>query len=491
MLNLEQYSEICKKCDKILLENSNNKARISIPWLHVLNEHPANLIQYEIIYKEDKIIYHTHFLNYLFSSIKILIKSIFKPITNQNRIRDNSVIFISHLLDPKDLNVDEDFYFGNLQNEIDKINKPNHLLLLNHTNLSSLFLNESSYKNNKTVFPEYLRFKYELKLRINLFRESIRLYFKSLSTKNDFLQKRIYKYASIQALNNGSLLSLRLYYYLFSLIKLNKINLLLTTYEGHSWERMAFAACNNKIKVKSVGYHHTIIFNRQHAIFREIKINYEPELIFTAGDYAKSYFININKNVYTLGTYKFNSLKESINKFPITNKNPTCLVLPDAIISEIIYIFRLVLNFSKDYKHINFIFRLHPAINKTDFINQYNEFAILPNNICFSNNDLNLDFEKSNWFMYRGSNSAIYALIMGLRPIYIAKENELTLDCLFNFNEWKKVVYNYEELLNVFNSDLKNIIDYNFINEMENDIKRAKSYFMPFNIKIFINNLFT
>ncbi len=60
---------------------------------------------------------------------------------------------------------------------------------------------------------------------------------------------------------------------------------LLVTYEGHAWERQAFAAARGvDPDIRCVGYQHTILFPRQHAIRRSLGWPFDPDVILTAGD---------------------------------------------------------------------------------------------------------------------------------------------------------------------------------------------------------------
>ena len=55
-LNQEKYEQLCKTCDYILEEFSDNISISSLPWLHVLNEHPTNLIKYSHIWEDEAVL---------------------------------------------------------------------------------------------------------------------------------------------------------------------------------------------------------------------------------------------------------------------------------------------------------------------------------------------------------------------------------------------------------------------------------------------------
>ena len=48
-----QYEKLCKACNDILLDSKENLIRQSIPWLHVLNEHPTALKKYNQLWLKE------------------------------------------------------------------------------------------------------------------------------------------------------------------------------------------------------------------------------------------------------------------------------------------------------------------------------------------------------------------------------------------------------------------------------------------------------
>ena len=39
-MNEQQYRQLCKACDRVLMEQVSTIERIAISWLHVIREHP-------------------------------------------------------------------------------------------------------------------------------------------------------------------------------------------------------------------------------------------------------------------------------------------------------------------------------------------------------------------------------------------------------------------------------------------------------------------
>ena len=68
-------------------------------------------------------------------------------------------------------------------------------------------------------------------------------------------------------------------------------------------------------------------------------------------------------------------------------------------------------------------------------IKQYKE------NITVSENNLNYDFKKNDFILYRGTAGVIDAVNFGLKPIYLKTENEISIDPLFEINNSYKINY--------------------------------------------------
>ena len=104
---------------------------------------------------------------------------------------------------------------------------------------------------------------------------------------------------------------------------------------------------------------------------------------------------------------------------------------------------------------INFTVRLHPAFKLEELKKKYNLFLKYPRIYLFSSKkNINKDFEKSNWVVYRGSGAAIFAIQNGLRPIYLKSPKEsLSIDPLNNISNGKKIISTYSDLINIINFD--------------------------------------
>ena len=118
-LNEEQYTNLTKECDRLLFASDTSLERVSIPWLHVIREHPVPLKKYEEIYFS----VYSEMLNKYARKLRnwvYLFYSLLKNLRNDGKSwyesdtlpNQTDVLFISHLQNIDHAGKAEDFYFG-------------------------------------------------------------------------------------------------------------------------------------------------------------------------------------------------------------------------------------------------------------------------------------------------------------------------------------------------------------------------------------------
>ena len=78
--------------------------------------------------------------------------------------------------------------------------------------------------------------------------------------------------------------NLRLSYQINLLASITKSKMVLITFEGHAWERVLIKTLKNTNPTIKIGaYQFSSITKYQHSIFRKLKKNYNPDIIFVSG----------------------------------------------------------------------------------------------------------------------------------------------------------------------------------------------------------------
>lgn len=487
-MNETQYKEICQICDELLLDANASLERVSTTWLHIIRPHPVFLTQYEDIFEKNvKCDWVIKLAKKKISTQLRIIVDLFKGclysrkalIGNNNFCGEAHIVFISHLVSLEMVN-DKDFYFGSLPEQLAEKGYKVILALIDHTGkLSQPKFENNEIKKNfiKLILPDSTKLSNELKLIKGQLKESYRL--KELAIKeNRGLKKDIIFRASQEVMTAGTRKALRIHSQVQEILENFKCNTLVTTYEGHSWERIAFSGARAINKdVRCIGYMHAPLFKFQHANTRLLKGNLDPDEIWTVGNSSQA---KLSKQMKYQGSINcVGSLKGSYTDnsgWRIENsKSEMILVVPEGIESECILLFELSLTCALADSSIGFIWRLHPLISVNDLRKKIKNFSRLPKNIKISDNTIEEDIKKSKWVLYRGSSAVLQAIISGVVPIYYRLNDEIEIDPLYDFN--KDIVENKDDLINVLSCNKINIENMNLLKD------HCKNYYKKFNIK--------
>ncbi len=488
--NQEKYKQLCKTCNSILVEFSNNISVSSHPWLNVLNEHPTTLEKYSSLWKERGVIKNllrkeiVFFIFYLFFK---LIFSIFSfPLYNQKKKSrpKKEVIFLSHLFKQDQIEEKEDFYFGKMPHLLNKFEITSQIIFQNHLRIPTFFFKKKIIEKSegqKTMLDEPSFSIYLLSL-IELVKAHLQIK-NQISKHTEFFVKRVLKEASIRTFSIDFYKALIFNHQIKKFLTQINPKIIITTLEGHPREKMLFFHARElDRKTLCIGYQHTILFPKQNSIFHYPNTNYMPNMIFTPGKInnevmLRSFSQDKKIQIVNVGSHRIYKHKKS--KEP-KRLNKNCLILPDGNLEDLKKFSQFISQIND--KDLNFIIRLHPAFSLLELQKKYKLFLNCPRNISFSEEkDINEDFKKSSWAVYRGSGAIIYAIQNGLRPIYLRPLDEsLSIDPLYKISKGKKIISTYLDLKNIINLDKG--LSISELNRQLEEIKRYNfDFFEPLN----------
>lgn len=447
-MNEEQYSQVCEACDRVLLDPEATLECMSIPWLHLLNEHPTNLSQYERLFEGRVSRFHR-----LLSAAKSLLSMAnaflkFTPSRRRPVLPPKAdVVVISHLLNLSQLGAAEDFYFGQLPEALVAQGNVTVVALRDHTGLGHQDTRCSwpTTMAPRVLLPGMLSGFDELRLKRRLLKEAGRLKRSASCAATDF-DRRVYETAADQAAGPAAMATLRLHIQVQKMVKNLRPSSIVVTYEGHAWERIVFAAARSvSPSIRCVGYHHAILFPRQHAISRALGRLFDPDIVCTAGHFTKEVLKRTSglhgTPLITVGTHRRENLKMPFSRKVAAPFVPACLVIPDGTIEECLLIFDFVLRVAITVPAVTFIIRMHPVMPFSVVMVRDERLRSLPANVQISHETIDVDFERSRWALYRGSGAAIRAAAAGLRPLYFKPSGEmLGIDPLYALQTWKRVI---------------------------------------------------
>lgn len=443
MLSEAQYLTLCDTCDAILQAPDASEACIAIPWLHVIREHPVFLEQYATLFVEPDSGQRSGLS--LRGLARFLIDRV-HAIAAAANVRESrnlpptdpagalDVLFVSHLLNEASAGKDDDFYFADWPRQLAQRGYASAVALINHTSSAVSALSAwPADAVRRMVFAPTLDVRGELRLALRVASESLRLRRLSART-NHPLARRVLARASVEALSPTTIAVLRIGAQIRALARGHAPRAIVLTHEGHAWERIVLGAVRQATPgVVGVAYQHALLFRLQHAVLRLLGPAYDPTAVLTSGEAATERFVAAFRDrgirVATAGTRR---APAAAGEGMRTADGSNCLVLPEGIASECDLLFTFSLECARLSPKTTFIWRLHPIISFKSLLARNPSLAARPSNVVLSTGSLEDDIAASAWTLYRGSTAVVQAVSAGVRPIYLRRAGEMTIDPLFS-----------------------------------------------------------
>ena len=503
----DQYHALCEACDRVLLAPDSTIERVAIPWLHVIREHPEVLKKYADLFEPGKDRWYSCQGVRIFRKKAGLLRQLGRevlsngsPWAGPERLPAGiDTLFVSHLLSPSQAGQADDFYFGNVPDELVAHKHRSVIALINYSRQSVASL-ASKWEGSavaRVILSDTTGIFDYIRLYRRLSTESIRLKNLAMQEKCDLL-RRVFIRASEEALSVSSVTTLRLASQVKELVGILRPKLVVVTHEGHAWERLAFASARMALPgIRCIGYQHAAVFRLQHAIRRNLAREYNPDQIFTAGMVGKKQLQRapgLNGSlVSVLGSNRiFKSVKTKgdcvIGRYRSEYSSKyACLVVPEAFAGECFLLFEFSLACAQLCPEIQFIWRLHPLVTFKSLLAQNWKLRNLPGNIVVSQATLEEDTVHCRWALYRGTTAIVQAVVAGLRPIYLRESGEMTVDPLFELKAFRAVVKTVSEFKEVTYMDMNS-----GFRSLESEKDEAKvyceSFYLPFDSGVLLDH---
>jgi hypothetical protein len=455
-VNERQYRQVCEACDQVLLSPDAGDATVAIPWLHVIRPHPMFLRHYEGMFSGPSRAGGEAWRR--LRSLASRMRSLVASVTNLGgwwsasatpEVRAD-VLFVSHLLNGDQAGGNSDFYFGVLPASLAERGYKVAVVLIDYTSrdASRLAASWAASAVPRIVLHHTLHPSAEWRLIARGRREARRLRRKVQQCRDAF-SSRLLNRAAIEAIGGAHLHALRLGEQLHALVKEMKPRALVTTYEGHAWERVVYARARDASPgIRCIGYQHAGLLNMQHAALRRLGARYDPDAIACAGAVSRDALAR-NSTLQGIAVEAIGSVRSLV---PVTAKKTgtartACLVLPEGNLEECRLLFGLSLQCARKDSSLQFIWRLHPNMRFDDLLRQHPEFGLRPGNVEVSTGALPEDIARCGWTLYRGSTAAIQAAAGGAFPVYLSQAGEISIDTLFELEGLRARVSSAEEFL--------------------------------------------
>jgi hypothetical protein len=442
-MNERQYQEVAEICDGILKEKPHNLARLSIAWLHIVREHPVFMRHYSGLFTGMVLKRRYHWFGFkrslketgriLRQLARAIVHSL-TPYTMSQTLAAADIVFVSHLVHSDQYEADSDIYFDKLPAFLSRQGFKVAVLLIDHTDNPRKHHQSRVTESGVTrlVLGDTLSFVEELRLLKLLSYTSARLLTK---TENKYLAARVRLAAAAEALSSSAMNTMRIAMQVASLVNQFNSKVLVTTYEGHGWERASYMAARERIPdLQCAGYQHAPLFRLQHSLQRLLYAACDPDTIFTSGLGSFKQLRNklADVDIRNLGSARAGcQILLSEAEFSARRQSPYCLVLLEGLVNESVMLAEFSLKCAKLLPDVTFIWRTHPILPMGILIKQCQQLKMLPANIRLSHATLEEDAVKSRWVLYKGSSAVISSVLAGAAPIYLDTGEEMTLDPLF------------------------------------------------------------
>ncbi len=455
-MNENQYRQLCEACDQVLLSRKAEDSTVAIPWLHVIRPHPMFLQQYEEVFGggPGAVGESLRRLRNLASRLRSLAASFSHPgpwwSANAQMHGGADVIFVSHLLNGEQAGTDNDFYFGSLPASLTARGYKVAVVLIDYTGLNpeKLAARWATSPVPRAILHHALDASAELQLIARGRREASRLR-NEAEESSDAFSRLVLARAATEARGGAQLHALRLGEQLHALVRALEPRTLITTYEGHAWERIVYARARDaQAGIRCIGYQHAGLLNMQHAAVRRLSPRYDPDTIACAGKVARD-ALRRHPSLQGIVVEAIGSVRSLVPAAPApgAGQRKACLVLPEGNVEECRLLFGLSLACARQDSSLQFIWRLHPNMCFEDLVQRHPEFAERPANVELSTASLPADIARSAWTLYRGSTAAIQAAAGGAFPVYLGLAGEIPVDTLIELDGLRKQINSADDYM--------------------------------------------
>lgn len=226
----------------------------------------------------------------------------------------------------------------------------------------------------------------------------------------------------------------------------------LTLYEGNSWEKCAWWGMKEvHPSCRVVGYQHTAVYPESQSLrqpFVDIRARSVPDLVLALGDRTLELMRRGHEphqaRLLSFGSFRGRPLQVAGPADPSTRH---ILVVPEGTPFEMTALFSFTSDCARRLPSCTFILRTHPQWPMARALTLAPPNLRDRPNIQISDRpSIADDFRRCSFVLYRGSSAVLYAVLHGLKPLYLSHESWFDVDPLFELTTWRESVSSPSEL---------------------------------------------
>ena len=330
------------------------------------------------------------------------------------------VLILSHLVNVKHIESQEDFYFGKLADDLNKAGFSVQTILINHCRAGEADVRQCR-RMNTTVLPAYFLPAKEAWLILKMFITSF-----SIPAMTDRLGRHLVRQARLSQFGNRALGDMRIGRLIARHIATRRPRIIVHTFEGHGWERIVNVVAHQMSPpAVTFAYQHAVLFPGERSINYLHNGGADPDVVMTTGPVTKERFLqsaqHSKKNTIVLGSVRSTSAGDR----PLSSLSGTCLLVPEGILDEVELIAGMGIKAAMMAADRQFILRLHPVLDRDKVKKRLGK---LPANFSLSDDELENDLTAASFICYRGSSVVLTGILAGVRPIYLDPDNSLSVN---------------------------------------------------------------
>jgi hypothetical protein len=454
MVELTALADGCARA----LAGEPSAARMAVPFLHMRNAHPGTIARYAPLLSG-----RGPFRAALRSRAEgaaILAQAIREPaeqFLGDLLPASADVLFVSHFLSKASAQGAPDLYFGDAPARLASDGLASAVALINHVKAPARALMQGW---RPSAIPRILLSRVagvRRELRYGRALAAARHELRRDSARATGLDARILAHAAADAGSSGSRFALRIGEQIGALVARLRPRLLITTYEGHSWERLAYRRAREAMPgIVCIGYHHTVLFPLSDAMTRRFGSGYDPDAVVTAGIVTRD-ILRANSRLEGVPVEALGSVRvpDVFSAPGARADNRTCLVLPEGLLSESLNLASAAAAAAVACPHLTFRIRPHPLLSVDQVRAAIGRSGISARNLEWSTGvSLDDDLKRSRWALYRGTTAIIPAILSGLKPIYWGAGENLSIDPLSSLTAWRDDARSASDLAAILARDL-------------------------------------
>jgi hypothetical protein len=246
------------------------------------------------------------------------------------------------------------------------------------------------------------------------------------------------------------------YYIARTAVRAWRARVFVTLYEGQPWEQPAWAGAKAADPAcRTVGYQHTILLPHSLSVLAPRPQPWgpsRPDVALCVGQVTRAMMAGTpawhgesEDRLVVFGTYRRAGVERAAAPRPPTP--PSILVLPEGYLNESKTLFTFAMEAAARLPTVRFILRCHPVLpfDRVRSVLAHQPEAF-PNVEVSTEPAIEADYARASVLLYRGSSAVLYAILAGLKPVYLDDGRAPAIDPLFALPQWRAVVRTPEDL---------------------------------------------